>query len=261
VPPEVINIVGGSSLGGASLNAPPTGFQDPELGVYFSQKAEIDTRTPTRAIPGATGSGTASRTPIKLAGSAIAGISVGGAVLIGSIIVGACLCIRRRRSIKGLPLSSQPISSTTKALPRVPVPQEYLGPERTYSHPHQQKPLSTPSLHSSHQLATTPEPAELHGSYYQGDAEYVKEGGLPMEQINENDHPAYQTSKSPSSPQVYTSNSPNRSGFSVRNSIHSNKNRETYGPSPISAGPTVTTIGRTPTGDRSPRPVNDFYKI
>jgi hypothetical protein len=264
-------MVGGTSLGGASLIAPPTGFQDPELGVYFSQRAQIDARTPTRAIPGATGSVKASGSPIKLAPSAIAGIAVGGSLLISSIIVGVCLCIRRRQNYKGPSLRSQSISSSTtngaKSLPYIPVPQEHLVPESRFSRSYRQKRESILSLHSSHQLPTTPEPAELHGNHYvmnHDNLKYVKGDGLQMRHIDERDHPAYRIPRFPARPEAGSSTSPNLSDFTVetdfRNVGHYGR-RETYRPSPITPAPSASTLNRTLTGERTTRTINDYYNL
>jgi hypothetical protein len=272
VPPEIINMVGGTSFGGASLIAPPTGFQDPELGVYFSQQAQIDARTPTRIIIDATGSVESSSVPAKLAPSAIAGIAVGGSVLLSSIIVGACLCMRQRRNNNGSEIRSKSISSNTtsgtKSLPNIPVPQEYLVPESRFSRSYRQKRESILSLRSSHQLPTTPEPAELHGNHYVMDYDnqkYVKGDGLQMRHVDERDHPAYRMPRVTQSPRgAGISTSPNLSDFTAetdfRNIGHYGE-RETYRPSPITPRPTVSTLGRTHTGERTTRTINDYYNL
>jgi len=261
VPPEVISIVGGSSFGGAALTAPPTGFQDPELGVYFAQKAEIDARTPTRAIPGATGTSTPSGPRLGLAIGAIIGIAIGGAALVGFIILGACLCLRSRNSPEMAKLSSQTSSQPSKDLPKPPVAQEYLVPESRFSRSYRQKHISTQSLYSSHQLPTTPEPVELHGNHYvmeHDNFKYVKGDGLQMRQVNERDHPANRDSRYMPSPQVGSSTSPNPSGFSISTSLRSNHNRDTLGPSPISAGPLISPLERTLTRERNRRAAHDY---
>lgn len=98
VPPEVIAVVGGSSLGGATATAPPTGFNTGagDLAVLFAEKAAVASRTPTRAIPGPTGA-PGSGSP-ALGTGAIAGIAVGGAVALIAITLGCCCFIRRHRS-------------------------------------------------------------------------------------------------------------------------------------------------------------------
>ncbi|KAG9237320.1 hypothetical protein BJ875DRAFT_438577 [Amylocarpus encephaloides] len=262
VPSDIVKVIGGSSVGGASLVKPAAGFQNTELEVYFKQKAEIPLRTPTRLIPGPTGNGTAGNKPVKLAAGAIAGISIGGAVVLSSIILGACFCFRRRKNNRAVPLHSPPprslSTSTTKALPRVPpaIPTEHLSPQSHYSHPHRQE---SHSMHSHYQLPTTPEPVELYGSHYRMTQTHddMKVEGLGMRQLLQGEHPAYTPSRSPPPHHHHTNatTSPNPSTFSDSTAFtrsNTRSKRETFG-SPTSIAPTFTTIGR------SSRPPDTYY--
>jgi hypothetical protein len=97
VPPDVIAVVGGGPKGGATMSAPSGGFNagSGDLAVFFGEKASVATRTPTRAIPSATGSaGGSSKT---LSTGAIAGVAVGGAFVLLALALGCCCFIRRHR--------------------------------------------------------------------------------------------------------------------------------------------------------------------
>ncbi|TVY55236.1 Kelch repeat-containing protein [Lachnellula cervina] len=161
VPPEVISVIGGSSTGGAIVMAPVNGFDNNDLGVYFTQKASIASRTASRVIPVATQSATStakSSSPVKITGAAIAGIAVGGGLLLSTLIIGACFLFRRKRN-KAIPLTSN--TTTESSIPQYPTPYSVpFSPQSQYSHAGMFK----PSLH--HQLPTTPEPVELYGSDY-----------------------------------------------------------------------------------------------
>jgi hypothetical protein len=103
VPPALVSVVGGSSSGGAINLSPADGWSDSALSVYFGQKAQFASRTPTRYIPpSATPTATSSPTPTpapkpKSNIGAIVGGVVGGVV--GLIIIGVAVffCLRRRK--------------------------------------------------------------------------------------------------------------------------------------------------------------------
>lgn len=141
--------------------APVNGFDNNDLGVYFTQKASIASRTASRVIPVATQSATStakSSSPVKITGAAIAGIAVGGGLLLSTLIIGACFLFRRKRN-KAIPLTSN--TTTESSIPQYPTPYSVpFSPQSQYSHAGMFK----PSLH--HQLPTTPEPVELYGSDY-----------------------------------------------------------------------------------------------
>ncbi|ERF76451.1 hypothetical protein EPUS_07331 [Endocarpon pusillum Z07020] len=94
VPSEIISVVGGSPVGGATVTAPTQGWDHRDLPVYFQQQATHAVRTPTRALP------TTGSTPNQSSRSnrgAIIGGAVGGAVaflLLAGLAI--FLCIRRR---------------------------------------------------------------------------------------------------------------------------------------------------------------------
>ncbi|TVY48309.1 Kelch repeat-containing protein [Lachnellula occidentalis] len=175
VPPEVISIVGGfdysmdsadglRSTGGATATAPVNGFDNNDLGVYFTQKASIASRTASRAIPVATQSAippAKSSSSVKITGAAVAGIAVGGGLFLITLILGACFLLRRKRSKPMPPAITIPDSSK----PPYPTPYSVpFSPQSQYSQPYSHDGMFKPGLH--HQLPTTPEPVELYGSDY-----------------------------------------------------------------------------------------------
>ncbi|KAL2164453.1 hypothetical protein VTH06DRAFT_3669 [Thermothelomyces fergusii] len=97
VPDPIVRVIGGSASGGATKTAPAHGFSHPDLRVLMTRKASIATRTPTRAIPSATGSPEANDG--SLSAGAIAGIAVGGAVALLTLLT-ALFFIRRFRRRK-----------------------------------------------------------------------------------------------------------------------------------------------------------------
>ncbi|CAG8955611.1 hypothetical protein HYFRA_00009565 [Hymenoscyphus fraxineus] len=174
VPPEVINVIGGSQLGGAKTTRPPNGW-NAELEVYFQQNGSSTTRVPTRELP----SDKKGSSGIKLAPGAIAGIAIGGALLVASLIVGICFCIRRKKHRNQIQIGSPRPQPITKALPQVP--KEHFSPQSQHSHPYRQK----PAPQSQHELITEPEPVELYGSHYRMTTGYTKDEGLGMQKLEE----------------------------------------------------------------------------
>ncbi|KAK4190088.1 autophagy-related protein 3 [Podospora australis] len=94
VPDLVTKAIGGSGGGGATKTIPDQGFNHRNLRVLMTRKANLPTRTATRAIPTATGATENSSSPIST--GAIAGIAVGGAAVLAGIL-GSCWFIRRHR--------------------------------------------------------------------------------------------------------------------------------------------------------------------
>ncbi|TVY65699.1 Kelch repeat-containing protein, partial [Lachnellula suecica] len=193
VPPDVISVVGGSSLGGATASAPVNGFQNGDLGVYFTQKASIAARTATRALPAATQSSTTkpSATPaaIKITGAAVAGIAVGGAIFVSSLVLGACFLIRQKRR-KPLPPTPPPLIIPKSAAPDYS--QTPFSPQSQYSH------VGTFRPAPHFQLPTTPEPVELYGSNYRHHKSESKvELYHSSHDMRESQHPSYNFPKSP----------------------------------------------------------------
>jgi len=147
------------SQGGATATAPVNGFDNNDLSVYFTQKATVAARTPTRAISVASQSTTSSAKPsssVKITGAAIAGIAVGGGLFLSTLILGSCFLIRHKRN-KQIPRSPPPliISKTTPQFSHAP-----FSPQSQYSHAGMFKPAP------QYQLPTSPEPVELYGSNY-----------------------------------------------------------------------------------------------
>lgn len=99
VPDEIISVVGGQATGGATRKAPAGGFDNSDLDVLMTKKASVAARTPTRPIPGATGSASSSG-GTHLSTGAIVGIAVGGGVALIALIVGLCVFIRRHRRFR-----------------------------------------------------------------------------------------------------------------------------------------------------------------
>lgn len=96
VPDVLISAIGGSAGGGATKTAPATGFSNPDMRVLMTRKADIPSRTPTRAIPTATNApGDDDDNPLST--GAIAGIAVGGAIALLALTATTILLIRRRR--------------------------------------------------------------------------------------------------------------------------------------------------------------------
>lgn len=133
VPDAVVGVVGGGPAGGATNIRPNNGFQAPDLNILMTRKASVAVRTPTRAIPSATGTGTSKRGQ-ALSTGAIAGIAVGGAIVFLMTLVGCCWFIRNSRR--------RHLADKAKTAPGTPYMQE--PPEgETWT------PLSSPFSHTS----------------------------------------------------------------------------------------------------------------
>lgn len=110
VPSAVINIAGGAPTGAATQTAPPNGFNDSALSIYFAGHATYATRTPTRYIPPSTNhprSGGSSHAPL----GAIIGGAVGGAVVLILVALLGWCCLRRRRRAREAGRTSPPAHS------------------------------------------------------------------------------------------------------------------------------------------------------
>ena len=96
VPPELVDKIGGTGIGGASKKEPDNGFDHPDLSVYFTRKYSAPSRTPTRPIPKST------NTPDDdgLSKGTIMGAAIGGGLgfilLVSLSVLGCCLFQRRR---------------------------------------------------------------------------------------------------------------------------------------------------------------------
>ncbi|KAG8165730.1 hypothetical protein KVR01_004282 [Diaporthe batatas] len=100
VPDEIISVVGGQATGGATRTAPAGGFDNRDLDVLMTKRASVAARTPTRPIPGATGTSSSSSGGTRLSTGAIVGIAVGGGVALVALVVGLCVFFRRHRRFR-----------------------------------------------------------------------------------------------------------------------------------------------------------------
>jgi len=97
VPSEIVDVIGGGPSGGATKTAPALGWgANNDLSVYFAETATYTVRTPTRAIPTATGTPTESHKH----NAAVIGGAVGGGLgaLILAFVILFCWIRQRRRS-------------------------------------------------------------------------------------------------------------------------------------------------------------------
>ncbi|PBP16800.1 cell wall anchored protein [Diplocarpon rosae] len=158
VPPEVIAVVGGSALGGATATAPPTGFNNGDLGIYFAQKATAASRTPTRSIPAASSSAPPDTSGNGISKGAIAGIAVGGTLVLAALLVAGFCCVRRHRRKNSPPPVTEVVYNPAPAYPFPPhTPQ---SPYSDHGQGHQQP------EQEHYQLAANSPPAELSGSTF-----------------------------------------------------------------------------------------------
>ena len=110
IPDPIISVIGGSAAGGATKTAPDKGFNNPDLRVLMTRKANIPRRTPTRSIPTATAT---PETDKPLSTGAIAGIAVAGAIVLLAIITNLIYFLRRRRRQRQKNAHLQFVSQTT----------------------------------------------------------------------------------------------------------------------------------------------------
>ncbi|KAE8448886.1 hypothetical protein EG329_008682 [Mollisiaceae sp. DMI_Dod_QoI] len=210
VPPEIISVVGGSTLGGATATAPAAGFQSQDLSVYFTEHASAAVRTATRAIPTTTSTNTSSSSS-KLSSGAIAGIAVGGAVFLLALLLGGCCLVRRYRR---------------RRLPQQP-PAAYPAPDYSALSQTPQSPY-TPGGHYQQYQAPVPVqqhyqlpavvPVELAGNHYQLDP--TKNSGI--QQLSAEQQATYQDWQgSPTSSPPPQHISPSQSVRSPHPSLHS----------------------------------------
>lgn len=87
--------------GSATMTTPVSGWDAPDLSVYFSRRYSAETRMPTRPVPTVAATSPPS-VPAKKDTNvgAIAGGAVGGGIALVAVIAGLCLCLRRRRRAK-----------------------------------------------------------------------------------------------------------------------------------------------------------------
>ncbi|KAK4504563.1 hypothetical protein PRZ48_005479 [Zasmidium cellare] len=111
-PPNLTEVIGGSSTGKPTQNTPVNGFSDPDLGVYMGRLAATGQRTATRALPTSTSSPSATSSP---GGGTNVGAIVGGVIggVAGLLIILAVvfLCLRRKRRARENPSQPAPDNS------------------------------------------------------------------------------------------------------------------------------------------------------
>lgn len=194
VPDPVVSVIGGSAGGGATKTAPANGFSSPDLRVLMTRKANIPSRTPTRAIPTATG------TPGQdnpLSTGAIAGIAVGGGVALIALVLAVFFLVRRRRRRRRP--GHNPFQPQGKH--QHPFSQEwspYAPNSQTYtpSSPNPHSPfLHQQQLHHHHGNAYLPSrPVELPVATppptTQGMAPWLGPDGVTYEELAKPPHPA-----------------------------------------------------------------------
>ncbi|CZT12447.1 uncharacterized protein RAG0_16264 [Rhynchosporium agropyri] len=181
VPPEIISVVGGSSLGGATATAPSAGFDNGDLGVYFAQKASVAVRSPTRSLTHVTSAPPNPESPHLLSTGAIVGIAIGGLILLLALLLAGCCFIHRHRK--------------KHADPGDPLPAEIAtNPAPTYSH----LPLRNPTTpysdqgehQQSYQLATNAPPVELSVNNYEMQMQKVNPDAITIHQMLDNNPPS-----------------------------------------------------------------------
>ncbi|KAK5728185.1 hypothetical protein LTR17_012090 [Elasticomyces elasticus] len=101
VPSTIVDAIGGSPTGGASLTTPAAGWSDADLAVYFTRSYIATSRTPTRLIPASTSA------PPPATFSSVAnhhssvGPLVGGVVgdvaVLALLVLGIWICLKRSK--------------------------------------------------------------------------------------------------------------------------------------------------------------------
>lgn len=122
LPTDIVTVVGGSPTGGATVTAPKTGFDAPDMSTLMTRKPRLAERTATRNVTSFTATATSSPTSDPKSGlstGAIAGIAVGASVAGIAALAGLCFfCIRRRqkhyKQPRVAPVTSNPASPMTQ---------------------------------------------------------------------------------------------------------------------------------------------------
>lgn len=245
VPSEIVAVVGGSSLGGATATAPANGFNNNDLSVYFQQQASVASRTPTRAIPTPSNSTIPTNTGTppkksKLSTGAIVGIAIGGAVFFVAFFIAGCCLIRRHRRKHHAPTNP----TTYHPHPAPDYSQHPQSPNSQFSN-------YTPETTRYHQLQANSIPVELPNNTFDQSRD-PKSLMILQSQVNDRDpaHWAQQHSESP------ISTSPHPSGYSPVTEVNTNTMNTMYSQgSPV---PSYSSAGRSATG-RRPVPQNRTY--
>ncbi|RWA14358.1 hypothetical protein EKO27_g719 [Xylaria grammica] len=139
VPGVVTDVIGGDSLGGASLTEPELGWETEDLADIFSQTVDRDTyvpprrssqKDPTNSDPDDSGPDDSDPDPSdpnedqpdndqnqkgssSLATGAIAGIAVGAAAALAGVFAAVFLCYRKRRKYQAADQTTPSVSSVT----------------------------------------------------------------------------------------------------------------------------------------------------
>ncbi|KAK1773507.1 hypothetical protein QBC45DRAFT_79094 [Copromyces sp. CBS 386.78] len=173
LPTDIITVVGGNPTGGATVTAPKTGFDAPDMSTLMTRKPQLAERTPTRNVTSPTSSPTSSPSsdPKKgLSTGAIAGIAVGASVAGIAVLAGLCFfCIRRRQKHYKQPRVA-PVTGSSN--PASPMTQHQSGSSwadgpggatvssPTFSH--------APTYNTSHATELPPSPPSANGHGYRG---------------------------------------------------------------------------------------------
>jgi len=101
LPTDIVTVVGGNPTGGATVTAPKTGFDAPDMSALMTRTPQFAERTATRNVTTQTATATSSPTSDPNSGlstGAIVGIAVGASVAGIALLAGFCFfCIRRRQ--------------------------------------------------------------------------------------------------------------------------------------------------------------------
>ncbi|KAH7629335.1 hypothetical protein B0T09DRAFT_154672 [Sordaria sp. MPI-SDFR-AT-0083] len=127
LPPDIVTVVGGNPTGGATVTAPKTGFDAPDMSTLMTRKPRLAERTPTRNVTSPTASATTDPNPNQpkkgLSTGAIAGIAVGAAVVGIAVLAGLCFfCIRRKQKHYKQPRVGAPVTGSNPASPMTQQP-------------------------------------------------------------------------------------------------------------------------------------------
>ncbi|EPS44247.1 hypothetical protein H072_1744 [Dactylellina haptotyla CBS 200.50] len=101
VPQAVYDVIGGNAEGGATLTAPPGGFNQAGMSTVFAAFATTPTSTTTGAIT-SVATTEASSGSKKVSGGAIGGIVVGVIAILALVGVGVWFLLRKRRQSREL---------------------------------------------------------------------------------------------------------------------------------------------------------------
>ncbi|ERF71595.1 hypothetical protein EPUS_00584 [Endocarpon pusillum Z07020] len=150
VPPEILQITGGSPRGGATKKSPSNGWDDNRVATYFGQLAPNSSRTPTRAIPTQTAIPVVPVTPPskKRNIGAIVGGAVGGVAVL-AFAAGLIFFFLRRRRSNQQPQPTPVPTATDYSSVQSPISKYATESKFTVVDPNYTTPVLSPNL-SSH---------------------------------------------------------------------------------------------------------------